>query len=304
MFDAIYQSKGGPWRMSPRAASPSGQLVELSGSTDVPGEHYSVMYLVPTDSSAPGVMLSGVVSWSFLEATVSSDLWAMSYQGAMAWGWHERLFSNEMKPGWSSPDGRSMFGIEAVGSNVFFSTWHGDALSQIEIWQPTTGTQPLVSFPSKLAGGACCLETDGQQMVWFQGAGYLGSEKYAEVNLMRSPLATSAAELEPAVVRPAYQDTVIAGGGVVGGGYAAHSERPNGTPLESARLIVTRLSDGHYWIIPPRPGMLWLWPLYVDAEEVAITEDVDSNEYLPTHWTIVRLALSSLGPPLPPGSGF
>jgi len=305
LFDAIYQSTAGPWDVFPIAMSPSGHLLELMGTSGGPGfEHYSVMYLVPPDGSPLEVMLSDIVGWGALEATVSSELWAMSYQGAMAWGWHGRSFGNEMNPGWSSPDGRSMFGITATGSNVFFSTWHGDALSQIEIWTKGAGTAPLISFASKAAGGACCLLTDGQQMVWFQATGYLGGEKYADVKLMRSALATSPAALQPAVLRPAYQDTVIGGGGVIGGGYAVHVERPVGAPLEDERIIVTRLTDGYYWVVTPPPGKLWFRPLYVDADELALVEDLDTTEYTATNYTIVRLSIASLGPPLPPGSGF
>jgi len=305
LLDAIYQSKGGPWIIRPRAASPHGLLAELMGSTGGPGlEHYSVMYLVPVDGSSLLVTLNDVVSWGYFEAAVTSELWAMSYQGSLAWGWHEWDFSNEMNPGWVSPDGRTMFGLEAVGGNVFFSTRLGDLLAQIEVWDEVQGTQPLVSFPSKQVGGACCLETDGEQLVWLQGSDYLGDNHFTEVSLMKSPFAASAAELQPTVVRPAYQDHVLFGSGVVGGGYAAYYERPAGAPLEAERFILTRLADGHYWVIPPRPGMYWVSLLYVDAEEVALIEDIDTNEYSPTHWTIVRLAIDSLGEPLPPGSGF
>lgn len=301
LFDAVYRSDAGPWVIGPRRLSPFGHLLELMG-TDGPG-HHSVMYFVPPDGSGLSVMLNTVVSWGAYEVSVSSDLWAMSYLGAMAWDWHERAFNNEMSPGWSSPDGRSMFNLEAVGSNVFFSTWAGDRLSHIEAWDQATGSAPLVSFPSKDIGGACCLETDGQTMVWFQASGYQGEERFDEVVLNKAPLATTAAELQPTLVRPAYQNHVLTGGGVVGGGYALHVESPLGAPIEEHRAILTRLADGHYWLISPRPGRLLSMPMYVDGEELALVES-NPNGYHATNWTIVRLTIASLGDSLPPGSGF
>jgi len=68
--------------------------------------------------------------------------------------------------------------------------------------------------------------------------------------------------------------------------------------------VLTRLSDGYYWVIAERPGFLWVRALYVDSEEIAMVASADDGTYHATNWTIVRLSIASLGDPLPPGSGF
>ena len=298
ILDAIYQSKGGPWLIRPRAASPDGHIVELTGSTADPAQHQSVTYLVPAGGGPPELMLNEVVPWGMLEVTVSSELWAVAYQGGLAWGWHERSFSNEMNPGWSSPDGRLMLGIQAVGGNVFFNTL---GPRHIEVWTAADGARALVDFPSSNEG-ACCFTTDGKDMVWLQGTGAQGDHTYAQVQVMRSPFATTAAALEPTVMRPAFTNGLF-GVGEVGGGYAAHLESKIGAPGEDGRIIITRLSDGHYWVLAPPRGLTWHIPLYVDDEEVAIVVN-NPDGYHATNWNIQRRSIAALGDPLPPGSGF
>jgi hypothetical protein len=71
-------------------------------------------------------------------------------------------------------------------------------------------------------------------------------------------------------LRAAHQDYIDAGDGVVGDGHAVHVERARSEA--HGQLILTRLSDGRSWVVPPRPGKVWGRPLWITRGELAVTE--------------------------------
>ncbi len=286
------------WSTSPRRlTSPKGLLEIWQSLVDNSG-HKSLLYVLDLDDPMPHLSFAATVGWHAYEAAISPDLWAMTFQPPYSWKWHASSAANELQLGYQIGGG-ALFGLETVGSNLFFSVWLGGKASDIMVFDPVGGNRTLVTFPSKTVGGACCLLTDGKDMTWLQGADLVGDDTYAAVNLMAAPFATSVAELKPHVVRPAFQKSVIAGGGAIGGGYALYSEAANG----QVRKILTRLSDGYYWVVAPRQGRDWSQILYVDSEEFAMVEEL-VGKFTYGSWTIVRRSIASLGPPRPPGSGF
>ena len=144
------------------------------------------------------------------EATVVSDrLWASSYARAWALEWHDLSFATEAKVAWNSSDGRALFGLQAVGDTVLASTSLSGVSYATIIWNPTDGARPLVEYPSINQGGACCVRTDGIDIVWLEGAGWqrsdAGLDTFSEVWLMASPYVTRAADLKPRRLRRAHQ---------------------------------------------------------------------------------------------------
>ncbi|MCA9617379.1 MAG: hypothetical protein KC731_00060 [Myxococcales bacterium] len=120
---------------------------------------------------------------------------------------------------------------------------------------------------------------------------------------MASPVAERPGELLPRVARPAYRDELGAGDAFTSEHYAVHVERNDVSPL--SKVIVTRLSDGFYWVIPPRPERGWGALMVFDDEELVLTDtklvNGRTSGFEPG---IVRLRLDGLGTPVAPGSGF
>ncbi len=300
IFDGLQQKQTGPWLLDTLALSPKRELLQVWSTLGEQGpKHRSLVYALTEDGpSTLQLTYDATVSYTEYEAAVSTELWAMSFQPPYSWAWHGPFGGNDLQAGYTV-NGGAVFGLLAVDANVFFSVWLGSKASDIMVFDPVGGNRKLVSFPSKIVGGACCLVTDGKDMTWLQGSDLVSEDTYATMNVMASPFATSAADLKPHVLRPAFQKDVAGGGGVIGGGYALYSEAAKG----QGRRILTRLSDGYYWVIAPRPGRDWAESLYVDAEELALVE-VLVGKFVAGDWTIVRRTIASLGPPRPPGSGF
>lgn len=302
VFDAIqqpYLNGAGNWYGGPYPSTRAGHLIEYAQSLDKGTfEHVSLFYVAPLleDAYAPlNVTLDEVVPWGALEAALSEELWAIGYQGARAWGWHGIPLAPGMNPGWSSPDSRTLSSLAASGTTVLFSTF--GVAAELLAWTADNGVQPLVSYPSTSAGGACGPVVGADEMVWTECQTLVQGNEYASCSLMASPIASSAAGLAPRIVRPAYSDNVVACGGVMGGGYLLRLERSSAAA--ESKVILTRLSDGHYWVLTPEPGFTYSHMLYVDDTELALGLSKTSGT-----WTIHRLQIASLGPPLPPGSGF
>jgi hypothetical protein len=238
-----------------------------------------------------------------LESVITSTFWAATYS-RYELVWHDFSLKNEMQVGWTSNDGRLLDFMQGSGSSVFFSriNWPG---ADIMVWDTDGGARSLIPYASPDAGAACGLTTDGKTMVWFQGQGLdVQTGTYTDVRLMASPYATQPADVKPRVLRQAFHDTVNIGGGIMGGGYVMHYEEKAGDPVYE--VILTRLSDGAYWVLQGLPDHPLGSPLYVDSEEFAITENtstplfVDSGLVAGETWSILRRTIASLGPPTMP----
>ena len=299
--------------LSLRALSADTILLDMMiGLNDSETDSQKLTMFMSPDEAMPQIALEHSHYGSPLEAVVTKDLWALTY-GRKTILWHGPEPANEMLQAWQSPDGRLAYSLGAAGSTVFFSTERavshdGGIAFEYETlaWDPTEGARVLLSFPDEPATAACCVRSDGVDMVWLQASGYdAANHTFSHVELMASPFATHADELQPRTLWTAYQDNLIGATGVVGGGYALYWESKKG--IEKAyRHTLTRLSDGAYWIIEPRPGFLWSTPLYVDTEELALLEGAAKEVFLDAGlhsgegYTIVRYSIASLGPPILP----
>ncbi len=298
VFDAWQRAELGPWFVDTLALSRDRALTQVWKSTDNTAKHWNLLYALDPSPAAmkASLVYDEVVSYLELETAASADLWAISFQPPHAWKWHGSAPSNQLQPGYSTPG--YVGGLEASGPNLFFDTH--TSVDDIMVFDPVGGNRKLVTFASAQVGGACGLRTDGKDMAWYQG-GPISGKTYSSVDLVAAPFATFAADIVPHVVRPAYQNFLDGCGGLLGGGY--HLSREVHDSGANQRVVLTRLSDGNYWILAPRPGRNWAELLYVDAEELAIVETL-TGKFTHGDWTIVRRTIASLGPPRPPGSGF
>ncbi len=231
-------------------------------------------------------------------STVSTDLWAVAYAGGRAMQWHDLSFATEASPGWSTPDGRVITGMQAMGSTIFFNTVAIGRFYGTSLWNPTDGVKPLVEYPSIDQGGACCVHTDGTDMIWFEGSGWkkeLG-DPFTEVWATTSPFVTAPAALQPRKLHRAYQNYLTGGAGVVGSGLALTQEGQIGSA--DIRLVLTRLSDGAVLAIPALPsGYIWGKPLYVDQTEFAVwVMSAGGPDHFTRPMSIRRQTIAALGP--------
>jgi hypothetical protein len=216
-----------------------------------------------------------------------------------------------MKVGWESPDGRFLVGMNAVGSTILFSAFHVPGPYELFAWDPVGGTRTLLALPSVMDGGAGALYTDGIDLVWLHGTGFIpDTQTFQQMRMMTAPYTTQSAALKPRDLRASFQNLLIDARATVGGGYALYVETEWLGPGSNKHYhTLTRLSDGAYWVLAPRPGFRWSLPLYVDAEEFALVEDalkdvfVDAGLQSGESWTIVRRTIASLGPPILPDAG-
>ncbi len=232
--------------------------------------------------------------------TVSTNLWAVAIAGGRAMQWHDLSFATEANPGWSTPDGRVITGMQAMGSTIFFNTVTIGRFYGTSLWNPTDGAKPLVEYPSIDQGGACCVHTDGTDMIWFEGSGWkkeLG-DPFTEVWAMTSPFVTAPAALRPRKLHRAYQNYLTGGAGVVGGGFALTVEGRRGTDPIIFRLVLSRLADGAFLEVPPPPaGYVWGIPLYVDTEEFAVwVLSAAGPDHFTRPMSIRRQSIAALGP--------
>jgi hypothetical protein len=239
-----------------------------------------------------------------LEVVTTADLWAASW-GRRDLYWHSTE-PGAPELGWESSDGRYLHSMAAHGTDVFFSLEHiGAGPYEIMGWDPVEGARKLLEYPVTEEGGACCLYTDGVDMVWLHGYGAFDAETftYSDMELMASPYATDASQFVPRRLRRSNVNKLIGTRGMVGGGYALHEEYRSAT---EEHMVLTRLADGAYWVLEPRPEHVFGQPLYVDAEEFAVVETLvpavvhDAGLNVLDTYGIARYQIDSLGPPLPP----
>ncbi len=297
IFDAYQASDAAfSWNIDVLAMSESRQLLQVWKSKLDNSGLDAWIYLLQSGNAIPELSFVGFLKSMYLEAATSSDMWALSAQPPHSWQWHSSVPGNQLQPGYSSPG--YVRGLAASGSSLFFDAH--TSVDDIMVFDPVGGNRKLITFASAQVGGACGLRTDGKDMAWYQG-GPINGNAYTSVNLMAAPFATSTPDLKPQVLRPAFQNVLSACGGTIGGGYHLGKELQSGGAYYP--MVLTRLSDGYYWVIPPRPSRAWAEVLYVDDEELAIVE-VLVGKPINGAWTIVRRTIAPLGPPRPPGSGF
>lgn len=309
VFNALMPGVGDNCRFVPYSLSPSGLLGEtFYGLNDGTPEALKHMMQVDTSDGLAKILFWDEDIGVPLESTITSDLWAVLYgRQAISLGGFDPTLA--LDTAWSSPDGRYAFALSGLGSTLFFSTrFLSGELFDTFAWDPVEGTRPLVAFGDATLGGACCVATDGTDMVWLQGSGaYDPVERtHAIVDLVHSPHATRASELEPRRLRTTFSNK-LEREVIVGGGYALTREwSVVEGEAEPRQAVLTRLADGAYWTIPVRPGRVWSKPLYVDAEEIALAEgatgETGKREGLKpgAYYGVVRFTIAELGPPTPP----
>jgi hypothetical protein len=306
VFDALTPGGGGPCHMQIDDVDGTRAVYRLQDHVTEPNTDHRVVFTA--NHGAELVVLENVVEPGLpLETVLGGATRSFTYSRKTIL--RQSLGGGEIASVWES-DGPYAFGLFAHQDALFFSAQiptGPSALFETLVWSPSAGAEPLLPAPAASGGGNCCVKTDGSDMVWLAGTGWqAGSDTFSEVMLMHSPYGTSAAGLQPTALRPMLTDKVTGGKSVVGGGYALIYERLKAQPSDEANFVLTRLSDGAHWIVPPRPGFHWGTPLYVDAEELALSETPSAEtiqaEGLHTGYvyTIVRLQLASLGPPTMP----
>jgi hypothetical protein len=307
VFNVLMSGLSTPCRFVPHALSSSALLGETYyGLGDgIPGATMHMMRIGTSAGSAD------IVFWHEgddypLESVVTTDLWAVIY-GGQAVHWSGFAPTTSLENAWSSPDGRFAYDMSGVGSTLFFSTrFLSGQLFDMFAWDPVEGTRPLVAIGDATRGGACCVASDGTDMVWLQGSGAYDpvDQAHEVIDLMHSPHATHASELEPRRLRTTFSNNLNRPV-IVGGGYALTTEVVTSQgETQPKQHVLTRIADGAYWIIPPRLGRAWGPLLYVDAEDLALAEVPTAETIIeeglqPSVYTIVRLKVAELGPPTP-----
>jgi hypothetical protein len=195
------------------------------------------------------------------------------------------IYESAMSPTQTPFDGRArLFGNDAVfqvADNRSASIWAYDA---------ARGTHPLVSFD--LGRGAANVGSDGRDLVWTQGQGKPAGEEgpYVKGEIMTAPFTTDPARLAPRRLR----EDLSRGVGTallqfaVGCGYA-------GRPLADGRdAEIVRLADGVAFRLAGNEGWSWERVLGFTCTEAFLAVRSQRARY-----TVVRVPLAELGPPIP-----
>lgn len=180
-------------------------------------------------------------------------------------------------------------------SNVFarddavFTTVTGDAPGT-HMWRESTGSVPFVRFDATSPRGASNLATDGRDWVWTEGT--RASDGWENFELFTSPYSLDPAEVRAKARRLHGEPTGWASATyapTVGCGYRARVHI-----TDNYEVHVTRLSDGHRWIVRSPDGTqvpFSLGPtLAISCDEVFIQAEPGM---------LVRIRLSDLGPGQP-----
>jgi hypothetical protein len=288
------------------SVSPDTVLLEGYVQADATGNlNRFFRFVMKPEESTPRLIFDRTDSVLYETRTASAALWAASYARGWAMQWSPLTFANDANVGWMSPDGRAIISAQAVGATVLAGTALAGSSYAIMLWNPTDGAKPLVQYDSIQQGGACCVHSDETDMVWFEGGGWAAGspETFSDLWLMTSPLVTNPKDLQPRKLHRAYQNFLVGGTVVVGGGYALASERRVGE--SASRLVLTRLSDGAFVSVLPPAGFVWVYPLYVDDTELAaFQKPQDGPQSFQKPLSIVRHSLSTLGPFQSPDAGF
>jgi hypothetical protein len=186
------------------------------------------------------------------------------------------------------PDGVPAHASHIIVGDIFFNV-SGGAYSGTMSWTTADGLQPLLRWygdPDRASGN---FGTDGTDMVWTSGEGYLGNHTWDNLTIMTAPYTTDPQVAQASTrrlrtdIRPFYPWPFR-----VGCGYAS---RQSGLDDGGSALIVVRLSDGWSWFIHGKDPMNYpMMPLGLTCDELFLT----------TPNSIARVRLDSLGPGMAP----
>lgn len=141
-------------------------------------------------------------------------------------------------------------------------------------------------------------------MVWTQASGWNG-QSWDAIDIMKAPYTTDPQQTQPMKVRTAPGGTGLCSPWRVGAGYATTRMLIGKQQSAQAHhVFLVRLSDGVLWQVPERAQRHFAVPLFVNAQEVTLPEELDvGNDAGVTEfqsWSIVRYPISLLGPGTPP----
>lgn len=137
--------------------------------------------------------------------------------------------------------------------------------------------------------------SNGNALVWVESD---NQATYLNSSIWTAPYTTNAGSLSRRKVAVISNDTLHYGGGgmVVNRGVTLNL-------IDPSVALITRLSDGMSWRVAAEPGRPFVWPVWVDDNEVWLTTADGSLKGYSTYPSdVVRIARSTLGPPtVPPG---
>ncbi len=201
-------------------------------------------------------------------------------------------------------DGADM-GLAAQGAGAYSPpTWVGPTLLfaresfptyRVRRWTAQDGARELVGFGSDMTKGAGDPGSDGKDLVWIQGEGLGPNDADFPVkSIMTSPFSTDPSKIQPRRLRrwePQSIGTPVVAP-VVGCGLAAFPYLYGAANPRDEGLLVVRLSDGMWWILPNPVGIGGGW-----ASPIALTcDEVFSMYQGQGGMTVLRVRLDSLGP--------
>jgi hypothetical protein len=207
----------------------------------------------------------------------------------------------EPTPIWNprDDDGLDAGELIFVGDDLLFSA--GSLTTQrVKVHVPGQGTRNLISYGADLTRGAASAGTDGKDLVWLEGSERVDTSThvYPKVSILTAPysndpdvIARTKRVLRSDVAHPPSLAQTV-----VGCGYSASKAVDKATDKLTHFLV--RLSDGAAWKMPiERPGLPWRWtsPIGITCDEYFAITSVGADH------RIVRVPLSGLGTPIPPG---
>jgi hypothetical protein len=196
-------------------------------------------------------------------------------------------------------DGLDAGDLVFAGDDLLFSA-SSLRIERVKVHVPGKGTRNLISFGNDLSRGAASAGTDGTDLVWFEGSDRVDMETgvYPRVSIMTAPYSNDPDVIARTKrsVRSDVADRLPLGRSIVGCGYSASLALDKVT--KQLTHFVVRLSDGAAWKMPiERPGLPWRWtsPIGITCDDYFALTSVGPD------FRIVRVPLSGLGTPIPPG---
>jgi hypothetical protein len=197
-------------------------------------------------------------------------------------------------------DGLQAGELAFVGDDLLFSASGSLVYHKIKVHVPGKGTRNLVSYDNDLSRGAASPGTDGKDLVWLEGSERVdvNARVYPKVSILTAPYSNDPEVIARTkrVLRSDVAHPPSLARTVVGCGYSASVAADKTT--DKLTHFVVRLSDGAAWKMPLElPGLPWRWtsPIGITCDEYFALTSVGPD------FRIVRVPLSGLGTPIPPG---